>query len=135
MRQLSTLALVGLCLALSGCGAGREASKEASGATAQATGPIKIELDPSDPSLSFGVLPRGEQRTIFKVGFGRKGVTCADKRFEEGYTPLCRFRVNAILSGDRFAMDPALIASSGKSEAELREVRAAGASRHTSRCD
>ncbi len=122
MRQLSTLALVGLCLALSGCGAGREASKEASGANAQATGPIKIELDPSDPSLSFGVLPRGEQRTIFKVGFGRKGVTCAGKRFEEGYTPLGRFRVNAILSGDRFAMDPALIASSGKSEAELRRT-------------
>ena len=68
------------------------------------------------------MLPRGEERTIFKVGFGRNGITCAGSRFEEGYTPLGRFRVNAILSGDTFVMDPALIAKSGKSEAELRKM-------------
>jgi hypothetical protein len=118
MRRRSTLALVGVCLALSGCGARLHSAKP----TAQATGPIRIELDQSDPSLSFGVLPRGEDRTIFKVGFGRKGVTCAGSRFEEGYTPLGRFRVNAILSADRFVMDPALIARSGKTAAELRKT-------------
>jgi hypothetical protein len=67
-------------------------------------------------------LSRGEERTIFKLGFGRNGVTCAGSRFEEGYTPLGRFKVNAILSGDRFVMDPALVAQSGKSEAELRKT-------------
>ena len=116
MRRLSTLVLIGVALAFSGCAS----RKDSRNATAQATGPIRIELDQSDPSLSFGVLPRGADRTIFKVGFGRKGVTCAGARFEEGYTPLGRFRVNAILTGDRFVMDPALIARSGKSEAELR---------------
>jgi hypothetical protein len=47
-------------------------------------------------------------------------VTCAGSRFEEGYTPLGRFKVNAILSNDRFEMEPALIKQSGKSEAELK---------------
>lgn len=118
MRRLSTLVLIGVALAFSGCAS----RKDSRNATAQATGPIRIELDQSDPSMSFGVLPRGEDRTIFKVGFGRKGVTCAGSRFEEGYTPLGRFKVNAILSGDRFEMDPALIASSGKTEAQLKQT-------------
>ena len=54
------------------------------------------------------------------MGFGRNGVTCAGTRFEEGYTPLGRFRVNGILSNDRFVMEPELIARSGKTEDELR---------------
>jgi hypothetical protein len=116
MRPFSLPALVGICLALCSCGERREPRQEA----AAITGPIKIELDPGDASLSFGVLPRGEERTVFKVGFGRKGITCAGSRFEEGYTPLGRFKVNAILSNDRFVMEPALITQSGKSEAELR---------------
>ena len=37
-------------------------------------------------------------------------------------TPLGRFRVNAILSDDRFEMDPQLVESSGKSEDELRST-------------
>jgi hypothetical protein len=86
------------------------------------TGPIRIELNPTDPSMSFGVLPRGEDRSVFKVGFGRKGITCAGSRFEEGYTPLGRFRVNAVLSNDRFEMTPELIAQSGKTESELRST-------------
>lgn len=118
MRRYSSLALLGLCLALTACAARQEPRRSAVGIT----GPIRIALDPQDPSLSFGVLPRGADRTLFKVGFGRKGVTCAGGRFEEGYTPLGRFRVNAILSGNRFAMDPALIRQSGKSEAELRRM-------------
>ncbi len=116
MRRFSSFGLVGICLALSGCAVSQEPKPEASAVT----GPIRIKLDLNDPSMSFGVLPRGEDRTVFKAGFGRNGVTCAGSRFEEGYTPLGRFRVNAILSNDRFVMEPALIAQSGKSEDELR---------------
>jgi len=116
MRRLAALTLAGLCLALSSCSStGRKAATELNG-------PIRIELDLKDPSKSFGVLPRGENPTIFKVGFGRNGVTCAGTRFEEGYTPLGKFRVNAILSKDQFVMDPALIAKSGKTEAELKKT-------------
>ena len=116
MRQLSSFALVGLCVALSGCEMTRTTSPKASAAAE----PIRIVLHLKDPSMSFGVLPQGEERTIFKVGFGRNGVTCAGTRFEEGYTPLGRFRVNGILSNDRFVMEPELIARSGKTEDELR---------------
>jgi len=118
MRRLPSLALVGICLALSACGARKESSPAAAGVT----GPIRINLDLKDPSSSFAVLPRGEDRTIFKVGFGRLGVTCAGSRFEEGYTPLGRFKVNAILSKNRFVMEPALVAQSGKTEAELKAM-------------
>ena len=84
--------------------------------------PIQIQIDLKDPSRSFGVLPVGEQRRLFKVGYGRHGVTCAGTQFEEGYTPLGRFVVNAILSKDQFAMDKDLIVRSGKSEKELRKT-------------
>jgi L,D-transpeptidase catalytic domain len=120
MRRFFSLASLGLALVIAGCGS-RPTSSPSPRAGA-ITGPIRIELDPSQPSLSFGVLPRGEDRTIFNVGFGRHGVTCAGGRFEEGYTPLGRFRVNAILTSNRFEMDPALIAQSGKTEAELRRT-------------
>jgi hypothetical protein len=116
MCRLSTFGLVGVCLVLCGCAVRQEAKQEATGVT----GPIRIKLDLQDPSMSFGVLPRGEERTVFQVGFGRNGITCSGSRFEEGYTPLGRFRVNAILSNDRFVMEPALIAQSGKTEEELR---------------
>ncbi|MCU0529341.1 MAG: L,D-transpeptidase [Cyanobium sp. Prado107] len=116
MRRVSAAGLVGVCLALAGCGESREKRQDVSAVS----GPIRIELDLSDPSMSFGVLPRGEDRTVFQVGFGRNGITCAGSRFEEGYTPLGRFKVNAILSNDRFVMEPALIAQSGKTEQELK---------------
>lgn len=116
MRPLASVAVVGVALALAGCAESKEPPQD----VAAATEPIRIELDPSDPSRSFGVLSRGRERTVFRVGFGRNGVTCAGSSFEEGYTPLGRFRVNAILSDDRFEMEPSLIAQSGKSEAELR---------------
>ncbi|MCP9927438.1 L,D-transpeptidase [Cyanobium sp. CH-040] len=116
MRRVSAAGFAGVCLALSGCGMNREPTQGASAATE----PIKITLDLSDPSMSFGVLTRGEDRTVFQVGFGRNGITCAGSRFEEGYTPLGRFKVNAILSNDRFVMEPALIAQSGRTEQELK---------------
>lgn len=118
MRRLPTLALVAVVLTLAGCRGKQPVAREAAGLS----GPIRIELDQADPSLSFAVLPSGEERRVFPVGYGRNGVTCAGARFEEGYTPLGRFRVNAILSGDRFVMDPALVQQSGKSEAELRRT-------------
>jgi hypothetical protein len=116
MRRLPSFGLVGLALVLSSCAA----SKPEKAGPQPLSGPIRIELDLKDPSKSFGVLPLGNDRTIFKVGYGRLGVTCAGSRFEEGYTPLGRFKVNAILSNDRFEMEPALIKQSGKSEAELK---------------
>ena len=120
MRRVSAIALVALGLALSSCGGGKDSRNGK--ASPSVTGPIKVEIDLKEPAMSFGVLPRGEDRTIFKVGYGKNGVTCAGNRFEEGYTPLGRFRVNAILSNGSFAMDPKLIATSGKSEAELRKT-------------
>ena len=117
MHRVPSLALAGFCLALAGCGG--NPSREAASAV---TGPIRIKLDQKAPSRSFGILTRGQERKVFKVGFGRNGITCAGSRFEEGYTPLGRFRVNGIFSHDRFEMEPALVAQSGKSEAELRQI-------------
>ncbi|MEB3173559.1 MAG: L,D-transpeptidase family protein [Cyanobacteriota bacterium] len=116
MRRSGLVAAGLLCLALVGCGAGKAPGQ----AGAALRGPIAVSLDLGKPANSTGVLQRGDQRTTFTVGYGRNGVTCAGSRFEEGYTPLGRFRVNAILSRDRFVMDPALIAKSGKTEAELK---------------
>ena len=116
MHRLPSLAVVGLALTLVGCSSAQKASKPAS----VVTGPIQINLDLKDSSKSFGVVPLGEERKSFKVGYGKNGVTCAGSRFEEGYTPLGTFKVNAILSNDRFEMDPALIKQSGKTEAELK---------------
>lgn len=118
MRRHSLLLPVTLGLVMAGCGA----SKQAQPAVGVISAPIRIALDLKDPSRSTGVLIRGSERTSFKVGYGRNGVTCAGTRFEEGYTPLGRFRVNAILSKQRFDMEPALVARSGKSEAELRST-------------
>ena len=82
--------------------------------------PIRIQLNAGVPAESFGMLERPEGPLRFGVGHGRFGIACAGTRFQEGVTPLGRFRVNAVLSEDRFAMDPALVQRSGKSEAELR---------------
>jgi hypothetical protein len=118
MRLVLLLALAGISGSLVAC----RSAPPALQAAPHVTGPIRIELDLKDSSKSFGVLPLGEDRRIFKVGYGKNGVTCNGSRFEEGYTPLGRFRVNAILSNDRFAMDPRLIVASGKSEAELKKM-------------
>ncbi len=118
MHRLPSLAVVGLALTLVGCSSAQKGTKPAS----VVTGPIQINLDLKDSSKSFGVVPLGEERKIFKVGYGKNGVTCAGSRFEEGYTPLGTFKVNAILSNDRFEMDPALIKQSGKTEAELKQM-------------
>ena len=112
-----SLASIALALALAGCGGLQPPEAEADKTIRQ---PITIALDLNDPAGSEGTLVTGDQSTSFQVGYGRHGVTCAGTRFEEGYTPLGRFQVNAILSNDQFVMDPALIQQSGKSEAELK---------------
>lgn len=118
MRRLVGLTLVGITVATAGCGSGKNAKTAARAASE----PIQIELDLKDPAKSVAVLRRGKERSAFKVGYGRLGVTCPGTRFEEGYTPLGRFRVNAILSKQQFQMEPALIAQSGQSEAQLRST-------------
>ena len=116
MRRRLSFAALGLALALAGCSGAKKPAADPSALG----GPIKIAIDLKAPGKSAGELVVGDQRTAFAVGFGRHGVTCARTRFEEGYTPLGRFKVNAILSKDQFVMDPKLIKQSGKSEAELR---------------
>ena len=112
-----SLLLVSVLVALAGCGSsgslegGEEASKDR----------IRIQLNGAEPSASTGALTKGSDTVGFKVGFGRNGIACAGTRFEEGWTPLGTFRVNAILSDDRFEMDPALVKESGKTEAYLRK--------------
>ena len=82
---------------------------------------ISIELDAGDPANSEGTLKTKPEPLSFQVGYGRYGIACADTSFREGETPLGTFKVNAILSPDRFEMDPALIKQSGKTKAYLEE--------------
>ena len=82
---------------------------------------ISIELDAADPDKSEGTLQSKPTPVSFQVGYGRYGIACADTSFREGETPLGTFKVNAILSPDRFEMDPALIEQSGKSKKYLEE--------------
>ena len=84
--------------------------------------PIRIQLHGSNPAASEGVLDRAEGPLRFTVGHGRHGIGCEGTTFEEGVTPLGTFQVNAILSNDRFEMDPSLVEQSGKTEEELRET-------------
>ena len=115
-----SLAAVALLTLLSSCGDGvtpRDALNRVAGKPV-----LTIQLDGDDPSASYGLLQRSGEPHRFNVGYGRYGIACAGSRFEEGVTPLGRFRVNAILSDDRFEMDPELVESSGKSEDELRST-------------
>ena len=115
--------LSALAVVLVGCGWGESrTSGNGSDRAESLSGPIRIAVDLKDPARSGGTFNIGGQATDFQVGYGRYGVTCAGTRFEEGYTPLGRFRVNAILSDDQFVMDPALIARSGRREEELRST-------------
>ena len=110
-----------LAVLLVGCGWGnRQTSGKGSDRAESLAGSIKIAIDLKDPARSEGTFLLGDQATDFQVGYGRYGVTCAGTRFEEGYTPLGRFKVNAILSEDQFVMAPTLIEQSGKTEAELK---------------
>ena len=117
MHLVRSLALAGLLLSL-GCRSNNSLPQQ----NPQVRAPIRIQLDGSNPAASEGVLGRAEGPLRFTVGHGRHGIACEGTTFEEGVTPLGTFQVNAILSNDRFEMDPALVEQSGKSEEELRET-------------
>ena len=118
MHLVRSLALAGLLLSLVGCRSNNSLPQQ----DPQVRAPIRIQLDGSNPAASEGVLDRAEGPLRFTVGHGRHGIACEGTTFEEGITPLGTFQVNAILSNDRFEMDPALVEQSGKSEEELRET-------------
>jgi len=111
------LTLAALTMTVAGC-AGSGSAPSPNGDSAEV---IRIQLDGVDPAASIGEGLNGAEPKRFQVGFGRNGIACAGTRFQEGWTPLGTFRVNAILSADRFAMAPDLVKLSGKSEAYLRE--------------
>ena len=117
MNLIRSLALAGLLVSLVGCRSNNSLPQQ----EPQVREPIRIQLDGSNPAASEGVLDRAEGPLRFTVGHGRHGIGCEGTTFEEGVTPLGTFQVNAILSNDRFEMDPALVEQSGKSEEELRE--------------
>ena len=114
LRALTFAAFAGIVTSCAGSGSAPSADGDAAEV-------IRIQLDGADPAASTGEGGTGAEPKRFQVGFGRNGIACAGTRFEEGWTPLGTFRVNAILSADRFAMDPDLVNLSGKSEAYLRK--------------
>ena len=116
--MIRSLALAGLLASLVGCRSDTNTSLQ----EPQVREPIRIQLDGSNPGASEGVLDRAEGPLRFTVGHGRHGIGCEGTTFEEGVTPLGTFQVNAILSNDRFEMDPSLVEQSGKTEDELRET-------------
>ena len=112
MDLIRSLVMAGLLVSVVGCRTDNTTAAQAP----QAREPIRIQLNGSNPSASEGVLDRAEGPLRFTVGHGRHGIGCDGTIFEEGVTPLGTFRVNAILSNDRFEMDPALVELSGKTE-------------------
>ena len=104
-------------LMLSGCMQQPKTTK----VTSQAEGPIKIELNQVSPQESKGRAESEGNEMVFEVGYGKNGVGCIGSTFEEGVTPLGTFKVNAIMSQDRFEMDETLIQQSGKAESYLSE--------------
>ena len=118
MDLIRSLVMAGLLVSLVGCSSDNSTSRD----DPKVREPIRIQLNGSNPAASEGVLDRAEGPLRFTVGHGRHGIGCEGTTFEEGVTPLGTFRVNAILSNDRFEMDPALVEQSGKTEKELRET-------------
>ena len=115
-----TIALVLALMPLVSCAS--RPSTEQSEPVSRGIDGLTIELDADDPSKSEGVLSDANGNLRFPVGYGRRGLACAGSWFQDGWTPLGRFRVNGILSDERFDMDPELITSSGRTEQELRST-------------
>ena len=117
MRLAQMLMVTSSALMLSGCMQQPKTTK----VTSQAEGPIKIELNQVSPQESKGRAESEGNEMVFEVGYGKNGVGCIGSTFEEGVTPLGTFKVNAIMSQDRFEMDETLIQQSGKAESYLSE--------------
>ena len=81
---------------------------------------IRIQLDGADPAASTGEGVTGAEPKRSRWA-SVATASPAQGRALRSWTPLGTFRVNAILSADRFAMDPDLVKLSGKSEAYLRD--------------
>ena len=118
MNLIRSLVMAGVLVSLVGCRSDTSSFLQ----DPQIREPIRIQLNGSNPIASEGVLDRAEGPLRFTVGHGRHGIGCEGTTFEEGVTPLGTFQVNAILSNDRFEMDPSLVEQSGKTEEELRET-------------
>ena len=118
MDLIRSLVMAGVLVSLVGCRSDTSSFLQ----DPQIREPIRIQLNGSNPAASEGVLDRAEGPLRFTVGHGRHGIGCEGTTFEEGVTPLGTFQVNAILSNDRFEMDPSLVEQSGKTEEELRET-------------
>ena len=118
MDLIRSLVMAGVLVSLVGCRSDTSSFLQ----EPQIREPIRIQLNGSNPIASEGVLDRAEGPLRFTVGHGRHGIGCEGTTFEEGVTPLGTFQVNAILSNDRFEMDPSLVEQSGKTEEELRET-------------
>ena len=117
MRLAQMLMVTSSALMLSGCMQQPKTTK----VTSQAEGPIKIELNQVSPQESKGRAESEGNEMVFEVGYGKNGVGCIGSTFEEGITPLGTFKVNAIMSQDRFEMEETLIQQSGKTKSYLSE--------------
>ena len=83
--------------------------------------PIHIELDQKSPGESKGNLEKEDEKHEFRVGYGKNGVGCKGSRFQEGVTPLGKFKVNAILSKNKFLIDNSLVKTSGRTKEYLKQ--------------
>ena len=112
MRLAQMLMVTTSALMLSGCMHQQQTTK----ASSQAEGSIEIELNQVSPQQSKGKAKSDGKEMVFEVGYGKNGVGCIGSTFEEGITPLGTFKVNAIMSKDRFEMDEGLIKKSGRTK-------------------
>lgn len=121
MTVAGRLAVVTACFLLTACSLIDGTRQDGVDQAERVAQPIRIELNAEQPSKSFGTIAVNGTLNRFEVGYGKYGIACEGSRFEEGWTPLGRFRVNAVLTADRFEMDPDLVAQSGQSADKLRQ--------------
>ena len=115
MRATQMLMVTSSALMLSGC----MQQPNTTNVSSQGEGTIKIELNQLSPQESKGRTQNEGKEMAFEVGYGKNGVGCIGSTFVEGVTPLGTFKVNAILSEDRFEMDESLIKKSEKTKSYL----------------
>jgi hypothetical protein len=112
MRVAQMLMITTSALMLSACMPQRQTTKVSS----QGESSIEINLNQVLPQESRGKTQSDGKEMVFDVGYGKNGVGCIGSTFEEGVTSLGTFKVNAIMSKDRFEMDENLIKKSLKTK-------------------